>query len=81
MTVNTSSGMTPDSGEVMETEEVKGRIRAMRAQGLTPEQVAELVGVSWRTIMRWEKGDTTPDNRAILDALSRASAPFYKGAV
>jgi DNA-binding XRE family transcriptional regulator len=65
----------------METEEVKGRIRAMRAQGLTPEQVAELVGVSWRTIMRWEKGDTTPDNRAILDALSRASAPFYKGAV
>jgi DNA-binding transcriptional regulator YiaG len=63
----------------MEKSEVMRRVLAMRAK-LTIDQIATLVGVSTRTVARWERGDTVPDNRAVCAALERASAPFVGGA-
>jgi DNA-binding transcriptional regulator YiaG len=49
----------------MEKSEVMRRVLAMRAK-LTIDQIATLVGVSTRTVARWERGDTVPDNRAFV---------------
>lgn len=37
-------------------------LKAYRKQnGLTQEQVAELIGVSRQAVAKWEHGETTPD--------------------
>lgn len=38
-------------------------VEAREAAGLTQEQLAQLVGVSIRTIGNWERGTTVPKNR------------------
>jgi DNA-binding transcriptional regulator YiaG len=61
----------------MSTAETVARVKAMR-ESCTIEQVAKLVGVSWRTIMRWERGETTPDSPPVVAALKKASRGFYE---
>jgi transcriptional regulator with XRE-family HTH domain len=40
------------------------RVKALRSSvGLTQEELARLLGVSLRTLSRWEKGETTPTLR------------------
>ena len=41
---------------------IAANIQAMRqAAGLTQEQLAEAVGVSRQTVVKWESGETSPD--------------------
>jgi len=54
------------------------RVRAMREAGLTLQQIAELVGVSWRTILRWEQGETRPENALSRSALEQASEKYVR---
>lgn len=43
----------------------KERIKALRqAKGWTWEKMARELGVSWRTVARWEKGETRPNKMA-----------------
>lgn len=42
--------------------------------GITQEALAVIIGVSWTTVSRWERGVSVPSQRrqrAILDAIER----------
>ncbi len=48
------------------------RIKSLReALGLSMEQLAERVSVSWQTVQQWENGKTAP-KRARLEAVAKA---------
>jgi len=50
------------------------RVLALRAsRRMTQEQLAELIGVNRRAVIRWEKNGEEPSrlNRAVLEALER----------
>lgn len=48
-----------------------GAIRRLRSRlGLTQEQYARLLGVTWTTVSRWERGQAKPDAKG-LAKLSR----------
>jgi len=53
--------------------------KARKAKGLTLEQAAEQIGVTWRTYCRWEAGDSVPNSRLVLEALEREGWPVPEG--
>jgi transcriptional regulator with XRE-family HTH domain len=43
-----------------------GPVRRLRSRlGLTQEQYARLLGVTWATVSRWERGQATPDAKGL----------------
>lgn len=46
--------------------ETRKRIKRLRQRlDMTQEEFAKYIGVSWRTVMRWESGDSQPSNLAL----------------
>lgn len=46
--------------------ETRKRIKRLRQKlDMTQEEFAKYIGVSWRTVMRWESGDSQPSNLAL----------------
>ena len=57
-------------------EEVGRRIRAARiAKGLTVNQLAQLMGVDWRTVQRWQAGTEKMKDGTIRQTLPRLTGP------
>jgi transcriptional regulator with XRE-family HTH domain len=68
-------------GSIVDTKEVGARIRTYRQQaGLSQEQLAELVGVSFQQIQKYESGFTTlsiTKLQQISSALKVSVADFF----
>lgn len=69
----------------MKTKPSAQRVRALRARtGLKQEPFARLVGASYRSVQRWEKGDTEPrayQVRAMCAAVGVSESDFAALAV
>ena len=51
--------------------DVKSRLADLRGKGWTLAAIADEVGVTWRTMKRWETGETSPDTpKPILATLN-----------
>ena len=50
--------------------DVQQRLAELKGNGWTLAAIADEVGVTWRTMKRWEVGDTYPDTpKPVLTAL------------
>jgi len=59
---------------------MKDRIKSLRKSlGMTYEQFAALVGVTWSTAYRWEMGYSRPKGLAVLRRLQEIEAGIAKG--
>jgi len=59
---------------------MKDRIKALRKSlGLTYEQFAALVGITWSTAYRWEMGYSRPRGLAVLRRLKEIENSIAKG--
>lgn len=61
-------------------DEVRSLISALRATGASPGQIAERVGVDVRTVYRWSKGDSGPQNSDALANLNTMLKEERRGA-
>ena len=60
---------------------MKDRIKSLRKSlGLTYEQFAALVGVTWSTAYRWEMGYSRPRGLAVLRRLKEIESTIAKEA-
>lgn len=51
---------------------------ARRALGLTHEELARRVGVNWRTVQRWQKGDNLPPVHRLLAVAETLGIPTHE---
>ena len=59
------------------------RIRYLRQRaGIRPSELARRVGIHPAAVMRWERGEASPDNpEAVAQALGLSLAEFYVASV
>ena len=55
------------------------RLKAIREQlGWSEETLAHELGVSYSTLSRWERGESLPNSRVVLEAIDRFIATHSK---
>lgn len=59
-----------------------GRLKAIRkALGWSEEVCAYQLGVTYSTLNRWERGESLPRSRLVLEAIDRFISTYSKGRV
>lgn len=54
-------------GTIVNPKEIGVFLKQLRNEkGITQEQLAEILGVSGRTVSRWETGNNLPDRKSVV---------------
>ena len=63
--------------EVKAEDKTVGLIAQLRAGGLTYQQIADNLGVNWRTVHRWGKGTHTPIHAPLINTVLQHLVESY----
>lgn len=53
-------------------------VRALVNAGVTPQEIAKQLGVSWRSVYRWERAENQPQRKSDLEHLRELAEQLAK---